>query len=106
VEIEKPQDAIFTGGGDFTARFNHAYGQVLDFQEWIDAHGGYARSLMPGVFSPKGVLIIGMRKGLSAEQAAKLKRFSINSRSVEVFTYDDLIRKAKDLYMNIYKNRS
>jgi hypothetical protein len=103
VEIEKPQDAIFTSGNDLTAKFTHAYGQVLDFQEWVDAHGEYARSLMPGIFSPKGVLIIGMRSELTPEQIAKLKRFSINSRSIEVYTFDDLIRKAKDLYENIYK---
>lgn len=106
VEIEKPQDTIFTGANDFTARFTHAYGQVLGFQEWVDAHGEYARSLMPGIFSPKGVLIIGMRNELSAEQTAKLKRLNINSRSIEVLTYDDLIRKAKDLYQNIHRKRS
>jgi hypothetical protein len=106
VEIEKPQDTIFTGGNDLTAKFTHAYGQVLDFQEWVDAHGEYARSLMPGVVSPKGVLVIGMREHLSVEQIAKLKRFIINSRSIEVFTYDDLIKKAKDLYRNIYRKRT
>ena len=106
VEIEKPQDTIFTGTNDFTARFTHAYGQVLGFQEWVDAHGEYARSLMPGIFSPKGVLIIGMRNELSAEQTAKLKRLNINSRSIEVLTYDDLIKKAKDLYENIHRKRS
>jgi hypothetical protein len=106
VEIEKPQDTIFTGTNDFTARFTHAYGQVLGFQEWVDAHGEYARSLMPGIFSPKGVLIIGMRNELSAEQTAKLKRLNINSRSIEVLTYDDLIRKAKDLYQNIHRKRN
>jgi len=52
---------------------------------------------MPGIFSPKGVLIIGMRNELSAEQIAKLKRLNINSRPIAVLTYDDLIRKAKDL---------
>lgn len=106
VEIEKPQDAIFTGADDFTAKFTHAYGQVLGFQEWIDAHGEYARSRMPGISSPKGVLIIGMRDELSAEQIAKLKRLNINSRSITVFTYDDLIRKAKDLYQNIHRKRN
>ena|SRR5687768_8314271 len=106
VEIEKPQDTIFTGANDLTARFTHAYGQVLGFQEWVDAHGEYARSLMPGIFSPKGVLIVGMRNELSAEQVAKLKRLNINSRSIEVLTYDDLIRKAKDLYQNIHRKRT
>ena len=102
VEIERPHDPLFTGKNDFTARFTHAYGQVIDFQEWVDAHGEYARSLMPGISSPRGMLLIGSRKGLTAEQAVKLRRFNINSRSVEVFTYDDLLAKAKDLYNNIH----
>jgi len=104
VEIEKPQDAIFTSGDDLTAKFTHAYGQVIDFQGWVDAHGEYARSLMPGISAPKGMLIIGMRKQLTERQIAKLKRFNINSKSIEVFTYDDLLVKAKDLYENIHTN--
>jgi hypothetical protein len=105
VEIEKPQDAIFTGGNDLTAKFTHAYGQVLDFQEWVDAHGEYARSFLPDIYSPKGILVIGMRSELNTEQIAKLKRFSINSRSIDIYTYDDLIKKSKDLIENIYKKQ-
>lgn len=43
VEIEKPQDRIFTQKGDFTAPFFHAFGQVLEFQAWVDQHVAYAR---------------------------------------------------------------
>ena len=103
VEIEKPQDAIFTRGDNLTAKFTHAYGQVLDFQEWVDAHGEYARSLMPGIFSPKGVLVIGMRRELTSQQSAKLKRFCLNNRAIDIYTFDDLIKKSKDLYENIYR---
>lgn len=105
MEIEKPQDAIFTQANDFTAKFNHAFGQVLDFHEWIESHGEYARSLMPGIFTPKGVLIIGRRENLTPLQNAKLKRFTINSRAIEVYTFDDLIIKAKNLYANIARRR-
>jgi hypothetical protein len=105
VEIEKPQDAIFTSGDDFTAKFSHAYGQVIDFQEWVDTHGEYARSLLPEISAPKGLLIMGMKAELSERQIAKLKRFNINSKSVEVVTFDDLLRKAKDLYRNIHTNQ-
>lgn len=101
VEIERPQDTIFTGADDFTAKFIHGYGQVLDFQQWVAAHGEYARTLMPGIVSPKGVLVIGMRNALSERQASKLARFCMNSRSIEIYTYDDLIKRATDLYENI-----
>jgi hypothetical protein len=79
---------------------------VLLLQEEQRTHGEYARSLTPGIFSPKGVLIIGMRNELFAEQIAKLKRLNMNSRSITVLTYDDLIRKAKDLYQNIQKAKA
>lgn len=104
VEIEKPQDKIFTNGNDFTAKFTHAYGQVLDFQEWVDAHGEYARNLIPNISTPRGMLIMGLRVGLSDYQAAKLKRLNFNSKSVDVFTFDDLIKKATDLHRNIHKH--
>ncbi len=102
VEIEKPQDRIFTDGGDFTASFTHAFGQIIDFQEWIDQHAEYARHLMPEISSPKGLLIIGRRAGFAQEQLAKLKRFSINSNSIEMLTYDDVIQRAKSLHTNIF----
>lgn len=103
VEIEKASDEIFTKGNDFTAKFTHAFGQVIDFQEWIDVHGEYARSCIPGISSPRGLLIIGRRSSLTPEQSTKLKRYCINSRFIEVLTFDDLAIKAKNLYQNIYK---
>lgn len=105
VEIEKPQDDIFTRGNNFTAKFTHAFGQVLDFHEWIDSHGEYARSLMPNIYTPKGVLVIGRRENLTPIQNAKLKRFIINSKSIEVYTFDDLLNKAKNLYANISRRK-
>lgn len=101
VEIEKPQDRIFTKKDDFTAEFIHAFGQVLDFQEWVDTHAEYARHLMPVISSPKGILIIGRRNALSSQQEAKLKRWCINSQFVEVFTYDNVIQRTKNLNTNI-----
>lgn len=47
VEIEKPQNRIFTESADFMAEFTHVFGQVIDFQEWVDTHAEYARHLMP-----------------------------------------------------------
>ncbi|WP_407283320.1 Shedu anti-phage system protein SduA domain-containing protein [Methanolobus sp. WCC1] len=102
VEIEKPSDAIFTKQNDFTAKFTHAFGQVIDFLEWIDNHGEYARSLMPEISSPKGLLIIGLRSNLTYEQQRKLKRYCFNSRLIEVITFDDLLLKATNLYKNIH----
>jgi hypothetical protein len=102
VEIEKPQDNLFTANNDFTADFVHAFGQVIDFQEWVDSHAEYARHLMPDISSPRGMLVMGRKQNLTPEQAAKLKRYCINSRSIEVLTYDDLAKRARVLYENIH----
>lgn len=106
VEIERPQDALFTSSHDFTSRFTHAIGQIIDFQEWVDQHGEYARSLMPGLSSPKGLLLMGRRSQISDRQALKLKRYSLGLSAVDILTYDDLLARAKDFYRNIHRNIS
>lgn len=106
VEIEKPQDRIFTENNDFTAKFNHAVGQIFDFQSWIEQHSEYARSLMPGLLSPKGLLIIGLRSKLTEKQIQKLNRLRINLNSIDILTFDDLVTKANNFYNNIHDNVS
>lgn len=102
VEIEKPSDNIFSKSNDFTSKFTHALGQVIDFQEWVESNIAYAGSKMPGISSPIGILIIGRDRSLNPVQKAKLKRFNttINGR-VKVFTYDDILKNANILYQNI-----
>ena len=103
VEIEKPQDAVFTAGDDFSAKFTHALGQVLDFQQWIDSHGEYARSLLPEISSPRGVVIIGTAANFSERQRQKLHRFNMNSSTVQVLTFDEVAFNARRLHQNIYR---
>ncbi len=102
VEIEKPHDKLFTAGNDFTAKFTHAFGQVLDFQRWVEDHGEYARSLMPGIANPAGLLVMGRRDAFNIDNTGKLRRFIDNSRRVEVVTFDDVLAKAESLYKNLY----
>lgn len=101
VEIEKPQDRIFTSSGDFSAAFTHAYGQVLDFISWIDCNIAYAQKKLPNIASPRGMLIIGRSVGLTATQKNKLNYFNLNSQRIQVYTYDDILLNARRLYQNI-----
>src|SRR5262249_15003376 len=103
VEIEKPQDAIFTASDDFSAKFTHALGQVLDFQQWIDSHGEYARSLLPEISSPRGMVIMGTTGKLSEQQKRKLHRFNVNSSTVQVLTFDEVAFNARKLHQNIHR---
>jgi len=101
VEIEKPSDPIFTQSNDFSYQFTHAFGQVLDFIEWIEQNVAYAQKKLPRIASPRGILVIGTRASLSELQEGKLRRFNKNSNAVEVVTFDDLLSRAKTLQENI-----
>jgi hypothetical protein len=75
---------------------------LIGFQAWVDDHAEYARHLMPGISCPRGLLVIGRRKDLTAQQSAKLRHYCLNSQSVSILTYDDLVERARTLYANIY----
>lgn len=101
VEIEKPSDAIFTRSNDFTCEFTHAFGQTIDFIEWIEQNIAYAQKKLPGIAAPRGLVVIGRRSVLTQRQLDKLRRFNKNSSAVEAVTFEDLLLKAKSLQKNI-----
>ncbi len=102
-EIEKPSDRVFTKQYDFTSRFIHALGQVLEFQEWIETNIHYAQTHLPGIVAPTGLLIIGRRSDLDERAARKLARLNTtNSGRVSVVCFDDIVDRAIRLYKNMY----
>lgn len=102
VEIEKPHDPIFTRAYDFTAQFTHAFGQVLDFQSWVDEHIAYAQHQMEGIMVPRGLLVIGMRSNLDQRAEAKLRHYVQNSARIDAMTFDDLLIGAQNLYAKLH----
>ncbi|HKP52085.1 MAG TPA: Shedu anti-phage system protein SduA domain-containing protein [Chloroflexia bacterium] len=105
VEIEKPQDRIFVTDDNFSSSFSHAYGQVLDFQEWVEVNISYAQTQLPGIVSPRGMLIMGRRSELTDWQKRKLARFNTNnSGRVRVMCFDDIVESAYKLYKNMYRD--
>ena len=101
VEIEKPQDRLFTSSDDFAAPFTHASGQVLDFQGWIAENISYAQKHLPGIENPHGLLIMGRRTEMSTSQEAKLRRWLSNSKHIDVLTFDDLSKRARALHASL-----
>ncbi|MGB0920634.1 MAG: Shedu anti-phage system protein SduA domain-containing protein [Alphaproteobacteria bacterium] len=101
VGIGRPRNSIFTQQVDFSAKFSHAFGQALDFQDWVDEHGEYAQSKLKGISSRKGLLVMGQRSVISDRQKAKLHRFNSNSTSIRVATYDDLLEDVKASLQNL-----
>ena len=100
-EIAKPSDRIFTTGSDFSPAFTHGFGQVLDFQQWVCAHTDYARTFLPGISNPRGMLIFGRSHEMKDHHRKKLDQFRLNSATIEILTYDDLLHRARVLYENL-----
>lgn len=102
VEIERPMKRVFNQQGDFTSHFSHALGQVLDFQQWVDDHSEYARSLMPGLSSPEGLLVVGRSHELSPDVRPKWLRLRRNLTTIQLLTFDDLVKKAQTLLASVH----
>ena len=77
VEIEPRRIGYSLKAGDFSARLTHALGQVLDSQEWVETNIEYARTSLPGIVSPIGLVVIGRSIRLSDREKAKLRRFNV-----------------------------
>lgn len=105
IEIEKPQDRIFTNQVDFTHEFTHAVGQVLDFQQWVAENVAYATKHFPGIASPDGIVVIGRRADLDERRERKLERWQVNSNSIEIFTFDDLSTRARHILTSLRASR-
>lgn len=101
VEIEKPSDPVFTQSDDFSHQFTHAFGQVIDFIEWVEDNVAYAQKKLQGISSPSGLLVIGMRADMSDHQQKKLSRFNKNSSRIQVRTFDDLLHSTETLLRNL-----
>lgn len=107
VEIEKPSTPIFTKRGDFSAEFTHAERQMIDFLEWINQNIQTARTVLPGISNPRGVVVIGRRSALDTDGIVRLEAKNSATRSrYEFLTFDDLLDRGKFLMTTLRKLES
>ncbi len=98
VEIEKPSTRIMTKAGNFTAEFNHAERQMLDFISWIESNLHTARTAMPDIATPRGVIVVGHTKQLDDSGRARMAAKSAATRAkYEFFCFDELLERARRL---------
>lgn len=98
VEIEASNHLLFTKGGNPTKELVHAEQQVLDWLDWCDRHGEYAREALSVLLNPVGYVVIGRRSSLDAEHQRKLfRRNATFANRIVILTYDDLQDRAKAL---------
>ena len=76
--------------------------QVRDFQSWICDHIEYARSKLPEIRRPEGLLVIGRRKNWTRQMIRSLDEENCSRRGhIKIVTYDDLLEQAKVIYKNM-----
>jgi len=98
MEIESSVLPLFTKTGNPTSHLVHAEQQVIDWIDWVEKNGAYARSKLNGIITPKGFVVIGRESQLDAKTKASLiRRNKAFNGLITILTYDDVLNKAKTL---------
>lgn len=105
LEIEASSHQLFTKSGNPRATLIHAEQQVLDWLDWIDSHGEYARWQHSGLLRPAGYVVIGRRSGMASTDERRLRRRNLSWHgSLTVETYDDVLDRARDVLRVLIAN--
>lgn len=105
IEIEKPQDKVYTKKGDPSAKFAHAEQQIRDFLNWANKDKTFlAIRGLPKMTTEntKGLLVIGMRSNFNEGDS---ERFSTHNHttggSYEIKTFDDILDENKQVIKSL-----
>lgn len=98
VELERPDDSLFTDEGDPTAELRHAIRQIHDWREWLRRNINYARrppgedglglTEIDGVLP--GLILIGRRDAVDPS-TDNYRRRILEENRIEVHTWDFLL---------------
>lgn len=98
VEIERPQDELYTRAGDPAYRLKHGQQQIEDWIDWLDENKDYARKNIPALEYIKELeywLIIGRRSSMSERHRKALARKNAELHRIAIRTFDDLLEEAQ-----------
>lgn len=102
VEIEKSTDRIFTLSGRLHSQLTDALSQVRDFQAWIHDNIAYARTRLPGIRRPEGLVVTGRSSQLNPRDRVRLDEENFSRRGhVRIVTFDELLDQARTVYRNL-----
>lgn len=103
VELEKPSDSVFTKYPQPSASLSHALGQALSWFAWVEDNIAYARSHgFAEIHRPRALVVIGRDAQLNDEQRRMLRTINdIVDHRILVWTYDELVRHARDVVSNL-----
>ncbi|NNJ25938.1 Shedu anti-phage system protein SduA domain-containing protein [Alienimonas chondri] len=98
VELESSNLELYTKNEHPRSELVHAEQQVLDWHEWLEENGPYARQRLPNAYSPRGFVILGRDSMLTNRTRTKLRRRNLAfGESIQIMTYDDLLARAMGL---------
>jgi hypothetical protein len=98
MEIESSNLPLFTKGGNPSNYLVHAEQQVIDWLDWVEKNGAYARSKAEGLITPKAFVVIGRRFSLNEKTKASLiRRNKAFNGVINILTYDDVLNNAKSI---------
>lgn len=105
VELESPTRPIFTKKDDFTAWATHAIGQVADWRDWIQENNSYARQSLSGITDPAGLVIMGRDAEMKERHRKRLIRRNADDPHIKLWTYDQLLQRARLTLDNLARMR-
>lgn len=106
VELERPSKRIATKRGEPTAALGQAAFQVAEWKTYIQKHYDLIKREFPGIFVSCSSMIVisrssqrsfGEGRGLWDYMELVKNQFRVD----EVFTYDDLLQRAKEAYIRL-----
>lgn len=96
VEIESSNLKPFNKNGDPSSKLTHSEQQVINWLNWIENHGEYARAKLPNLRSPKAIVIIGHDDNLNEKGKENLiLRNKLFNGRVIIMTYNDFLKRAQ-----------
>lgn len=101
IEVESPKKRLYKSGPvvEPYQEWMHAEQQVRDYCNFIDMNRDYVEREegLPGIFRPRGIVIIGRRGELSQEGRKKLAERNADSGRYQTITFDDLLDQARNV---------
>ncbi len=97
VEIEPPDQSLFTQNGNPSAALTHAIQQVQDWTRWCEDNINSAQSLMPGLRYPLCFVFLGRRSQLTSEIKEKLRQINHQQNTYRIRTLDSLADAARSV---------
>jgi hypothetical protein len=96
IEIEAPNQTLFTKSGSPSSSLTHAIQQVRNWNSWLHDNLPYAQRLLPHIEYPLAYVFMGRRHDITSDLAKLLRRLNHDHRMMlEIHTLDWFVSAAE-----------